>query len=165
LRDYPQNKIDPRVQNIDKINSKIKKILECLHENDDYVRKQKNDFSSSFLKGSVVSRGNNSEKEELEETKILSRQKVAGREAHIMRGSTNDFTNEISFSPKDKRNFDSINREDVKASASYFKESTVNYNSPYKKLEHEKTGQDSWFETKIDHNRNRARSCLGDVKN
>jgi hypothetical protein len=27
------NKIDPRVQNIDKINFKIKKILDCLHQN------------------------------------------------------------------------------------------------------------------------------------
>ena len=32
-REYPSSKIDPRVQNIDKINMKIKKILDCLHEN------------------------------------------------------------------------------------------------------------------------------------
>ena len=70
-RDYPQAKIDPRVQNIDKINSKIKKILDCLHDNDNYLKKQKPDFANSFLKGSVISRGNNSEKEELEETKII----------------------------------------------------------------------------------------------
>jgi hypothetical protein len=31
LNEYPPSKIDPRVQNIDKINMKIKKILDCLH--------------------------------------------------------------------------------------------------------------------------------------
>lgn len=31
VRDYQASKIDPRVQNIDKINMKIKKILDCLH--------------------------------------------------------------------------------------------------------------------------------------
>ncbi len=32
------SKIDPRVQNIDKINMKIKKILDCLNENDKVPR-------------------------------------------------------------------------------------------------------------------------------
>lgn len=30
--------IDPRVQNIDKINLKIKKILDCLNENEKFPR-------------------------------------------------------------------------------------------------------------------------------
>ena len=37
------------------------------------------------------------------------------------------------------------------------------YNSPYKQLE-SRANTDSWFENKLDHNRNRARSCLGDFK-
>ena len=37
-RDYPQSQINPRVSNIDKINDKIKKILDCLHENENYIK-------------------------------------------------------------------------------------------------------------------------------
>lgn len=83
-KDYPSNsfqpssssKIDPRVQNIDKINMKIKKILDCLNQNEKpraERHEQRMDMKNSFMKGSIISKDHS---EELEETKILSRQKI-----------------------------------------------------------------------------------------
>lgn len=62
LNEYPSSKIDPRVQNIDKINMKIKKILDCLHENENYTNEKgkHQQLKSSFLKGSIMSKGGQS---------------------------------------------------------------------------------------------------------
>ena len=40
-REYPQSQINPRVSNIDKINDKIKRILDCLHQNDSSIQNQR----------------------------------------------------------------------------------------------------------------------------
>lgn len=41
---------------------KIKKILDCLHENESYTRgDQRSELKSSFMKNSIMSKGNNSQ--------------------------------------------------------------------------------------------------------
>lgn len=85
----PTSKIDPRVQNIDKINMKIKKILDCLNENDKYPKAEERcDMKSSFMRGSIISKGNQSE--ELEETKILSRQNIGELKSNMKKSITSN---------------------------------------------------------------------------
>lgn len=51
------HKIDPRVQNIDKINMKIKKILDCLNENEKHTKEDtRGDLGASFMKRSILSK-------------------------------------------------------------------------------------------------------------
>ena len=57
---------------------------------------------------------------------------------------------DLSFSPKDRNKFEYDTKQKqrvmIKNSASYFKENhDSEYNSPYKKLESNKTSNDSWF--------------------
>lgn len=62
-----QIQVNPRVANIDKINDKIKKILDCLHENDKYIKNQRAEIKASFIE-------NISDK--FEHTQVLSKQKI-----------------------------------------------------------------------------------------
>jgi hypothetical protein len=66
------NKIDPRVRNIDKINMKIKKILDCLHENDNHRNNQlaRKNF---FLGGPTGGKGPHAN----EGLKLLEKHKLA----------------------------------------------------------------------------------------
>ena len=48
-KESPQVQVNPRVANIDKINDKIKKILDCLYENDKYIKNQRAEIKGSFL--------------------------------------------------------------------------------------------------------------------
>ncbi len=53
------HKIDPRVQNIDKINMKIKKILDCLNQNEKHTKEDtRGDLGASFMKRSILSKDN-----------------------------------------------------------------------------------------------------------
>lgn len=143
---------------------KIKKILKCLHDENSSKQDQKSNMKSSFLKGSIMSKSGN----ELEETKILSRQKISyERESLAKDLSANK--DRYSLSPQTRNEGNTLYRledkyKEIKKSSSFLNNSLVK-----KTEENVEEETNSWFEpqpNKIRESRdNRSRSCLGTFKN